>query len=81
MVFANARGSGCEIVVEEAYNIVGCELFPDSAETCDVGEEDGGFSAVGGVAEFSCRRVDYIGDDSGVQELAEGFAEFSLDLS
>ena len=80
LVMADASGGGGKVVVEEADGVIGGELLPNPAETGDVGKEDGGFAAIGRLAEFPGGGIDHIGDNSGIEELAEGFAEFFFGL-
>ena len=57
------------------HGVEGGGEFPDSAEALDIGEEDGGFSAIGRLAEFPSIRVDDIGHDTGIEKVAKRFAK------
>jgi hypothetical protein len=75
---SNDLGSRSEVSVEEPNHGVGGQLFPDPAETGNIGEEDGDLPALGRLAEFARYGIDDIGHNAGIKELAKRIPEFFL---
>ena len=80
MISANDLGGGSEVAVEKADDRIGSQLLPNCAEARDIGKEDGEVATFGALTEFARNRVDDVGNDSWIEELAESFAKFFFRL-
>ena len=78
VVGADAFGGGGKVAVEQADEVAGGELFPDAAKVGDVGKENRDAAALRHFLELTAGGIDHVGNDPGVQKLAEGLAELLL---